>query len=101
MFGGNTLLTFPITRKWYSLIISGEKKEEYRELSPFYLSRLGKLKGEIIELKLLNGYSSKSPYVIIKCKVETGEGLQAWGATAGKYYFVLKILEILEINKGG
>lgn len=95
------MLTFPITKKWLDLILSGKKKEEYRDLSAFYISRLGMFKGEIIEVKLLNGYSSKSPYVIIKCKVTVGEGETAWGAVTGKYYFVLKIIEIIEVNKGG
>lgn len=95
------MLTFPITKKWLDLILSGEKKEEYRDLSAFYISRLGKFKGETIEVKLLNGYSSKSPYVIIKCIVTVGEGETAWGAVTGKYYFVLKIIEIIEVNKGG
>lgn len=94
------MITFPIKKIWMDLIISGEKKEEYRDLSPFYISRLGSHQGEIIEIKLLNGYSSKCPYIIIKCKVTTGEGKKEWGATKGKYYIILKILEILEINRG-
>lgn len=95
------MLTFPITKNWFDKIVSGEKKEEYRDISPYYLRRLGKYSNQIIELKLLNGYSSKAPYVTIKCKVTTGEGLHEWGATKGKYYFVLQIIEILEVYKGG
>lgn len=95
------MLTFPIKKQWFDMIATGEKKEEYRDLSHFYINRLGKHKGDIINVKLLNGYSSKSPYIIIKCEVTTGEGVKEWGATPYKFYFVLKIIEILEINKGG
>lgn len=94
------MISFPIQKKRMDLILSGEKKEEYRDLSDFYISRLNKFLTQTIEVKLLNGYSSKSPYIIIKCKVEVGEGLPEWGAVKGKYYFVLKIIEIIEYNKG-
>lgn len=33
------MLTLPITRKWYDMILSGEKTEEYREVKPYYDSR--------------------------------------------------------------
>ena len=34
------MLTLPIKRKWFDMILSGEKKEEYREIKPYYESRL-------------------------------------------------------------
>lgn len=76
------------------MIKSGEKKEEYRDLSPYYLKRLGAHSGKVIDICLRNGYSSVSPSLIISCKVTTGLGLQAWGAEANKYYFVLQILKV-------
>lgn len=33
------MLTLPIKAKWFKLILSGEKKEEYRRISPYYESR--------------------------------------------------------------
>lgn len=33
------MLTLPIKNKWFNMILSGEKKEEYRELKPYYISR--------------------------------------------------------------
>ena len=33
------MLTLPIKKKWFDMIVSGEKKEEYREIKPYYDSR--------------------------------------------------------------
>ena len=33
------MLTLPIKKKWFDMIKSGEKKEEYREIKPYYDSR--------------------------------------------------------------
>ena len=33
------MLTLPIKKKWYDMILSGEKKEEYREQKPYYTKR--------------------------------------------------------------
>lgn len=90
------MLTFPIKKQWFDMIKSGEKKEEYRELKPFYISRLGALQGQILDICLRNGYSSDSPSLIASCEVTTGTGRKAWGAVPGKYYFVLKILAVKE-----
>ena len=29
------MLTLPIKKKWFDMILSGEKKEEYREIKPY------------------------------------------------------------------
>ena len=90
------MLTLPIKKKWFDMIISGEKKEEYREIKPYYTSRFCKKPSVII---FRNGYSNKSPSV--KCTVEIirGYGKEEWGAEPNKEYYVLKILEI-EKDKG-
>ena len=31
------MLTLPIKKKWFDMILSGEKKEEYREIKPYYV----------------------------------------------------------------
>lgn len=37
------MLTLPIKKKWFDLILSGEKREEYRKISPYYASRFQNL----------------------------------------------------------
>lgn len=35
-----------LTRQWYDKLLSGEKEEDYRDIKPYYTSRLRKLLGE-------------------------------------------------------
>ena len=30
------MLTLPIKKKWFDMTLNGEKKEEYREIKPYY-----------------------------------------------------------------
>jgi hypothetical protein len=39
MAGTSKVLTLPLKRKWFDMIKSGEKLEEYREAKPFYIDR--------------------------------------------------------------
>jgi len=34
------MLVLPIKKRWFDMILSGEKKEEYRDIKPYYRSRL-------------------------------------------------------------
>lgn len=34
------MLILPIKRKWFDMILPGEKKEEYRDIKPYYDTRL-------------------------------------------------------------
>ena len=37
--GDDDMLVLPIKKKWYDMILSGEKTEEYREIKSYYDSR--------------------------------------------------------------
>ena len=37
------MLTLPIMGKWFNMILSGEKGEEYREIKPYYMTRFKKI----------------------------------------------------------
>lgn len=100
------MLTLPIKKKWFDMILSGEKKEEYREIKPYYETRFRNVwKGSLIggnaqrEIMFRNGYSKNSPSFIAKCTLSIGTGKEEWGAEPGKEYFVLTIHEIL--NRSG
>ena len=104
------MLVLPIKKKWFDMILSEEKKEEYREIKPYYSKRLGnillgysidnvspKLYENIrFEIIFRNGYSYKSPS--IKCLVclTRGIGKTEWGAEPDKEYYILTILKKLE-----
>ena len=106
------MLVLPIKKKWFDMIKSGEKKEEYREIKPYYDSRLFNY-CRLIALKefaydywgypefeviFRNGYSKNSPK--IKCKVNCRKdiGKEEWGAEKDKLYYVLKILSVEEVK---
>ena len=108
------MLTLPIKQQWYSLILQGIKKEEYRDIKPYYTSRFSNaligIGGENTEdyirdnlekyrrfkVRFRNGYSKNSPSFIATVSLSIGEGNPEWGAELNKKYYVLKILKIEE-----
>lgn len=54
----NKTLHLVLKRKWWDMIASGEKKEEYREVKPYWEKRLLNYKG-LIEYYLANGAELK------------------------------------------
>lgn len=96
------MLVLPIKKKWFEMIISGEKEEEYREIKPYYDKRLGYLAegtGKVTTIILRNGYSYNSPSIKCQVAVSIGTGIKEWGATPGEDYYILKILKILEVKR--
>jgi len=41
------ILKLTLKKKWFDLIVFGDKREEYREIKPFFLARLTNIKGMI------------------------------------------------------
>ncbi len=86
------------------MIKSGEKKEEYREVTNHWHKRLcnGALNifdigyKEFDTVTFTNGYSPISPRIEIEFKgITVRTGKQEWGAESGKKYFVIKLGKIL------
>jgi hypothetical protein len=107
------MLTLPIKNKWFDLIRSGEKKEEYREIKPYYSKRFSKIFGIGIEegqmsslvevpwpetIIFRNGYSPNSPKIKCVCRLKIGQGREEWGAEPGKNYYILKIEDVNDIE---
>lgn len=97
------MLTLPIKKKWFDMILSGEKKEEYRARNGYYHSRFENIgllnnvlepSGQKCWIRLRNGYSKESPTAEVKVGIRLGEGRPEWGAEPGMDYWVLEILEI-------
>lgn len=89
------MLTLTIKKQWFDMIASGEKKEEYREIKPYYDSRFRNAFGKPwpIPVILRNGYAKDSPKLLCKCELAIGEGRPEWGAEPGEKYYILKIVE--------
>lgn len=105
------MLTLPIKKKWFDMIKSGEKKEEYREIKPYWTKRFAHNLYDLIiynptatisyaqgTLRFKNGYQKNAP--IIECFIELRQdyGKKEWGAEPNKLYYVLKILSVEERN---
>lgn len=111
-------LTLSLKKKWFDMIASGEKKEEYREISPYWIKRLLRcgflcngncvLMGEIVcpacrylrytsfdTVVFTLGYPPKDDMtrrIAFKIEdIEISEGKEEWGAEPGKMYFVIKL----------
>jgi len=57
-------LHLTLKKKWFDMILSGEKKEEYREIKNYWAARLlGKQYDTIL---FRNGYSKNAPKFLIK-----------------------------------
>lgn len=91
---GIKIVTMPIHKKWFNLILSGDKKEEYREIKEYWRKRL--LHDKTTHLRLVNGYGANAPYLLIEVKnIKTGTGKEEWGAVPGEQYYVLELGEII------
>ena len=84
------------------MIISGEKKEEYRSATLYYIKRFGfdyclalPFQTSYQWIRLRNGYSKKSPTIECRVKIDFGKGNENWGAPEDECF----ILEILEFKK--
>ena len=97
------MLILPIKKRWFDMILSGEKKEEYREIKPYYTTRLSKvfhmIDGITVDkhpepVRFVNGYGWHMPAFIADCHLEKREGRVEWGAEPEKEYYVLVIEKI-------
>lgn len=98
-----------VTRKWYDMIESGDKKEEYREIKGFWMKRLcEEMTAQFVPIELNSpsdfnctykpykyvcfhrGYTNETMTFILD-GITTNYGRPEWGATLGRVYFVLKL----------
>lgn len=85
------------------MIVSGEKKEEYREIKKYYISRFNP-SGNLLDdcrdyaiVEFRNGYGKKAPTMSFRCEgVTIGQGNPDWGAIVGQEYYVIKLGEVLK-----
>lgn len=94
------MLTLPIKKRWYDLIVSGIKTEKYCECTEHYLNRFLNLKTRAwdskpqVTIRLRNGYGRNAPSCLIRCWIDIGEGRTEWGATPGTQYIRLHITKV-------
>lgn len=95
------MIILPIKKKWFDMIKSGVKTEEYREIKPYYDSRFKIFKRvTTVTVKFRNGYSSNSPYIVCSCYLSVGRGKPEWGAPDNDVY-ILTIAKVWSKNELG
>lgn len=94
-FGKILHLTFK-GKDWFDMIKNGIKKEEYREIKPYWESRLDNKHFDTVKLQM--GRRSNSPSIYIKCNgiEKGGEGKKEWGWE--KPCYKIKLGDILKIE---
>lgn len=109
-------LKLTLKKKWFDMIESGEKPEEYREITRYWIGRLltdfstdpsknpirlngGSYKAkQFDQVQFFNGryFSERLDNFKIGYKgISIGTGRQEWGAAPGANYFVVKLGEKL------
>lgn len=97
--------TCPLTidKKWFNMIASEIKKEEYLPITPYWKTRLldngGLSPRKFDTITFSNGYSPDSPLIIVEhLGTAIGNGKIEWGAKPCECYFVLHLGKILHYH---
>lgn len=82
------ILPLTLHKEWFDAIASGSKREEYREIKPYWQARLiGKRYDEI---HFTNGYGKDKPFMCVECLEIVQDTKQN--------HFVIKLGKIKEIR---
>ena len=116
------ILHATLKNEWFDMIAINEKKEEYRDITPYWISRLVAVFGaphscedfnfmykgfkhsmgepvfyETVLFK--NGYRKNCPEMLVEIKgIDIDVGKEKWGAVWAKPYFIIKLGKILSIK---
>ena len=78
------------------MIASGVKKEEYREMKPYWNKRL--LNNGYEAICFRNGYAKNAPRITVEFTgLLSGLGIIEWGAPEIEPVFILKLGNILDV----
>ena len=120
----NNHIHLNLKKKWFDMIFSGDKKEEYRDIKPYYINLLIDKKPEFKnwdindfireleydgnELDIIkrvesiifsNGFSKNRKQFEIKVNyIDITEGLLKYGAQQDKLYFNFGLGDIIQSN---
>jgi len=88
------VLHLTLKKKWFDMILSGQKKEEYREMKPYWSHRLLNKSFDVICFR--NGYRKDAPAFTIEfIKLLSGLGIVEWGAPEKEPVYILELGKIL------
>lgn len=104
-------IILPTQKQWFDMILTGKKKEEYRERKEYWAKRFrryfdygyGELPDGSFGYRFLsrpkevifrNGYQKNAPEFHAMVTIAEREGKPEWGAEPGTIYYVLTIQRI-------
>lgn len=76
--------------KWYDMIVSGKKKEEYRAFTEYWEKRIWDKQKQIESVVFHRGYTSITHEREV-VEFATGGGRMDWGANPNKFYFIIRL----------
>lgn len=93
------ILDLPLKKEWYNMIESGEKREEYREIKPYWCKRLLGYKDTVHDaisfredythVRFRYGYTKRTMTYEID-EITIGRGNPNWGAPTDRDVFIIK-----------
>jgi len=108
------ILHLNLKKEWFDMILSGEKKEEYREIKRYWTRRLTHHNVFLLsflteriqkynmhckyfdEICFSNGYRKNRRQMFIKYEgIRIGYGRKEWGAEGGVLYYIIGLGKIL------
>lgn len=113
------ILQMTLKKKWFDMIASGEKKEEYREVKPYWINRLTWHEFHTYEIEdvssvirngqaqvfrrdidavcFKNGYAKDAPTITLEFEgIEIGEAKPEWSDNWQGEVFIIKLGKILK-----
>lgn len=91
------ILHLTIKKKWFDMILSGEKTEDYREITPYWNVRILGKKFDAVLIR--NGYKKDAPEILVELqKIVMRCGCEEWGAKKNIKYHVVKLGKILKVK---
>ena len=117
------ILHLTLKKKWFDMIASGEKKEEYREIKPYWETQFRLYRGQLLSksrwenfwkdtysldiesrlsysnfdaIEFKNGYSKDAPKMIVEFEgIEIGKAKSEWSDNWQGEVFIIKLGEII------
>lgn len=96
------VLQLTLKKKWFDMIASGEKQEEYREIKPYWSRRFlshNALLNPYFFVLFRNGYAKDAPEIMLELKsITIGGAKPEWSDNWQGDVFVLRLGQIINAN---
>lgn len=87
------ILDLVLKKKWFDMIKDGDKREEYREIKPYWTKRLVDSNGNFknfTHVKFRNGYTND--FIVFGIKdISIGKGKEEWGGDSNTDTYVISL----------